>query len=164
MTNSTAAVGHVFLLVGKVACGKTTYARQQIANGKAILLSLDELQLAIYGAAPTREQLDQSDKGCRNYQQQLALKLLTMGANVYIDWGFWSYAERKEARAFFIQKGFTVTVVYFDIDLEERRLRNAKRNASADTASFKIEEKDMAMFDAMFEPPTADEYDLVIIG
>jgi hypothetical protein len=36
------------------------------------------------------------------------------------------------------------------------------RNEGSDNHSFKIEEKDIAMFDSFYEPPSGDEYDVVI--
>lgn len=39
----------VILLCGKIDCGKTTYAYRLIKDSCAVLLSIDEIMLALYG-------------------------------------------------------------------------------------------------------------------
>ena len=151
----------VVLLVGKVACGKTTYARKMEQQENAIFLSLDELQIDLFGPHPTREQLDTTHAGCYQHQQRLALKLLQNGFDVYLDWGFWEQSARTETRLFFENKGIKVYQYYFDIPLTIRQDRNRNRNQGNDPHSFKIEEKDIAFFDGFFEAPTPAENDKI---
>lgn len=153
--------GRVVLLIGKVACGKTTYARKMEQQGNAVLLSLDELQLDIFGATPTREQLDSSYTGCSEYQKRLAFKLVSMGVDVYLDWGFWQQSARQQTRWEFEKQGIEVVQYYFDIPLAIRHQRNNKRNLADDTLSFKIEPKDIDFFDRFFEEPAIQESDKV---
>ncbi len=152
----------VFLLTGKVACGKTTYAREQLRDHNAILLSLDELQLGIFGANPTRDQLDSTFKGCSDYQKSLAVQLLNLGIDVYIDWGFWKKDDRVAIKAYFKKERYAVQTIFFDTPYDIRMARNAKRNSGQDDSSFKIEEKDVRLFDSFYEEPSEDEYDVII--
>jgi predicted kinase len=150
------------LLVGKIACGKTTFARKIEKQIGTIFLSLDELQLDVFGNCPTREQLDNSYAGCFEYQKRLALKLVKNGLDVYLDWGFWKKESRLEVRQFFAINGINVEQYYFDISLSIRHQRNQNRNLSDDEHSFKIEAKDVELFDSFFEVPEASENDKVI--
>tara|TARA_R110001583_G_scaffold16561_5_gene67757 strand:- start:4022 stop:4513 length:492 start_codon:yes stop_codon:yes gene_type:complete len=153
--------GKVVLLVGKVACGKTTFARKMEQKEQAIFLSLDELQLDIFGKNPTREQLDSSYSGCFEYQKRLAHKLAKNGLDIYLDCGFWDKNSRTDVRAFFEKEGIKVEQYYFDIPPEVRYKRNQQRNLGDDNHSFKIEEKDVAFFDGFFEEPEINENDKV---
>lgn len=153
--------GKIILLIGKVACGKTTFARNKEQKENAIFLSLDELQLDIFGKNPTREQLDSTYSGCVEYQQRLALKLAKNGIDVYLDWGFWEQSARSATRLFFEKEGINVEQFYFDIPDQVRYERNRKRNIGNDSHSFKIEEKDIAFFDDFFETPNVSENDKV---
>ncbi|GLS90109.1 hypothetical protein GCM10007916_11760 [Psychromonas marina] len=128
---------------------------------RAIFLSLDELQLSVFGDVPAREQLDSSYAGCCEYQKRLAIKLINEGIDVYLDWGFWQKSARKEIRTFFENEGIVVYQYYFDIPLAVRHERNRKRNAADDQHSFKIEEKDVLFFDGFFEAPEQDENDKI---
>lgn len=153
--------GKVVLLIGKVACGKTTYARKIEQQENAFLLSLDELQLDIFGENPTRDQLDSSYSGCSEYQKRLTFKLVSMGVDVYLDWGFWQQSAREQARQDFENKGIKVVQYYFDIPLAIRHQRNDKRNLTHDRLSFKIEPKDIAFFDSFFEEPDIQDNDKI---
>ncbi len=39
----------VFLICGKICCGKSTYAKRLQAENNAVLLSVDEIMLAVFG-------------------------------------------------------------------------------------------------------------------
>ena len=147
----------VTLLVGKVACGKTTYARKKQAQGGCVFLSLDELHLEVFGPSPTREQIDKSKESCKEYLKRLALNILQNDVDVILDWGFWSKLSRTNTLNYFREFGYDTSLVYFDIPIEIRLQRNKKRNDGCDRHSFKIEEKDISYFDMMFEEPSADE-------
>lgn len=154
--------GQVILLVGKVASGKTTYAREMEQQQHAIFLSIDELQIDLFGVTPTRKQLDTSYAGCCEYQKRLALKLVKRGFDLYLDWGFWERTARRDVRLFFENEGIVVKQYYFDIALPVRRARNHQRNMSYDHLSYKIQDKDIAFLDGFFEPPAASENDKIL--
>lgn len=151
----------MILLLGKVACGKTTFARKMQEVPGNVFLSLDELQLDIFGSHPTREELDNSYSGCCEYQKRIAHTLVKNGFDVYLDWGFWKRSSRMEIKLFFETQGISVEQYYFDLPLNVRLKRNQKRNMSQDGHSFKIEEKDVAFFDSFFEEPEEHENDKV---
>ena len=147
----------VTLLIGKVACGKTTYARKQQKSDGTVFLSVDELHLSVFGQSPTRDELDSSHAGSRNYLKGIALEFLKNGIDVNLDWGFWSKSSRCEISEFFSSLGYEVILKYFDIPLDVRLHRNSLRNTGNDIHSFKIEQKDVAFFDSFFEEPSDDE-------
>ncbi|EAR11431.1 hypothetical protein MED297_21127 [Reinekea sp. MED297] len=145
-----------------MASGKTTYARRKEAEGQAIFLSIDALQLSVLGPSPTREQLDASYDGARAYQFSLALTLLNRGIDVYFDWGLWQKAERQRYKRMLEQQGVEVDIIYFDVPAAVRMDRNAQRNRSNDDTSFKIEPHDVRHFDSLYEVPSEDEYDVLV--
>lgn len=147
----------VTLLIGKVACGKTTFARNQQKTDGTVFLSVDELHLSVFGQNPTREELDSSHEGVRTYLKGIALAFLENGIDVNLDWGFWSKSSRNETSEHFSSLGYEVVRKYFDIPLEVRLHRNSTRNSGNDINSFKIEQKDIALFDNFFEEPDDDE-------
>ncbi|MGX9417397.1 AAA family ATPase [Vibrio sp. RC27] len=158
---SSQSFGKVVLLIGKVACGKTTFARKMEREEGAVFLSIDEMHLDLFGPQPTRDQIDSTYSGCRDYQQRLATTLVKNGVDVYLDWGFWECSTRQDISDFYKELGIEVRQYYFDIPLDIRLERNQKRNQGSDQHSFKIEEKDVAFFDEFFEEPDASECDRI---
>lgn len=95
--------GRVILVVGRIASGKTTWARQRIAQEGGVLLSCDELMLALFGPdAGTAH--DALAARVRAFLLQKSLELLRQGIDVYLDWGFWRRADRDAARAFYTSR------------------------------------------------------------
>lgn len=151
--------GQIFLLTGKVASGKTTFARERAKADKTVFLSLDELHLRLFGPNPTREQLDSTFDGAMSYQLTVAKQFLDNGVDVYLDWGLWKRSERIAYREHLIERGYKVRVIYFKVPLATRLEWNQIRNQGADAASFKIAAHDLEHFDTLYEAPLEGEYD-----
>ena len=149
--------GKVHILTGKVSCGKSTYARNKIDEEGGVHLSLDAMMLAIYGPQITRETIDTFQDNYQSYQKNMAVDIVNNGVDVFLDWGLWKAKARNEIVEFFAKNNIESTVYYFDVDIETRLKRNAKRNGESDCSSFKIEEKDLFIFDQFYEEPNTSE-------
>lgn len=57
----------VVLICGKICVGKSTYADKLRAEGNAVLLSVDEIMLAVFG----QDAGEKHDKYVRNVQQYI---------------------------------------------------------------------------------------------
>ena len=95
----------VIALCGKICSGKSTLARQLRDELPAVILNSDELTLAI----PFEH--DVLYPIIRDYLMLKAVQIVRAGANVVLDFGFWSRADRSTAKEFFKQA---------DIELEWR--------------------------------------------
>ena len=85
---------------GKLCSGKTTYAKKLQKEGKAVILSIDEIMLAVFGK-DAGEKHDEYVAGIKQYLYQKTLEIIHNGLNVVLDWGFWTKEERAFARSFF---------------------------------------------------------------
>lgn len=106
----------LFLTVGLPGCGKTTAARQFEAENAALRLTKDEWMKALYGAANPSTASDVIE----GRLIAVALRVLTLGANVALDFGLWSRDERSALRHAGHQAGASVVLWYAPIALEER--------------------------------------------
>ena len=89
----------VIMTCGKICCGKTTYARKLEEELGAVVLSIDEVMLALFpdGAG---EMHDAYALRTEQYLLSLSLKILESGTDVILDWGLWTRAQRDRLRAF----------------------------------------------------------------
>lgn len=152
------------LICGKICSGKTTYARQLCAQNRAVLLSVDEIMLDLFGQH-SGEKHDEYAKRTQDYLFEKSLQLLEKDMNVVLDWGFWTQEGRSCARKFYTDRGIDCEIHYIDINDKAWRLRIEKRNRDVSdkkTNAYYIDENLAAKFDSRFEKPNKDEIDIWI--
>ena len=151
----------VIMTCGKLCCGKTTYAKKLQKESKAVILSIDEIMLAVFGQ-DAGEKHDDYVAGIKRYLYQKTLEIIKSGLDVILDWGFWTKEERAYARSFFGMNGITNEFHFIDIDDCEWRRRIEKRNqevlAHNDNAYY-VDDGLSEKFNAIFEKPDPSEID-----
>lgn len=146
----------VILLIGRICCGKTTYARTLPGT---LLLSCDQLMQTMFPGG-CGDQHDLLAARARAYLFGLARQAAASGATPVLDFGFWTPAMRREAIDALI--GCTLDWRFLDVTEDEWAQRIAKRNAAIDTgradpSDYYVDEGLLAKVNALFVPPTAEE-------
>ena len=127
----------VIVLVGRLCCGKTTYANEIIAGEGGVLLSADELMQSIF-PEPLGDQYDVFSARGIAYLYHLARQLVQGGVNVVLDFGGWNPDARRAARE--ALEGLEQDWRYLDVPDDEWRRRIAKRNAAIAAGEGKLNE------------------------
>ena len=83
----------VYLICGKICSGKSTYAQALLRESGAVILSVDELMLALFGQHAGEKHDDYAAR-IKAWYRQKSLELLASGLDVILDWGFWTRKER----------------------------------------------------------------------
>ncbi|MCM1246535.1 MAG: ATP-binding protein, partial [Roseburia sp.] len=107
----------VFLICGKICCGKSTYAKYLCEKNNAVLLSVDEIMLAVFGLY-TGDKHDEYTEKVQKYLFQKSVEIIKGGVNVILDWGFWSRCKRSAAREFYTVRNIECEFHYIDPDDE----------------------------------------------
>ena len=84
----------LFLMVGLPGTGKTTEARRLEADEHALRLTKDEWVKALYGQSNPPAATDVIE----GRLVEVALRALTLGVHVVLDFGLWSRDERSALR------------------------------------------------------------------
>ena len=151
----------VIMICGKLCSGKTTYANSLQKEGNAVILSVDEIMLAVFGQ-DAGEKHDEYVAGIKRYLYQKTLEIIHNGSDVILDWGFWSKEERSYARSFFGLNGITNELHFLDIDDREWRRRIEKRNQEVlahNSNAYYVDDGLAAKFNSIFEKPDPSEID-----
>ena len=154
----------VILICGKICCGKSTYAEKIRIENNAVLLSVDEIMLAVFG----QHAGDKHDEYCDNLQKYLfekSLEIIKIGRDVILDWGFWQKEKRDFAKEFYRQRKVPCELHYIDVSGEAWRQRLEKRNSAVsagETNAYYVDENLAEKFNSIFEPPNEDEIDKLI--
>lgn len=154
-------MARVFLICGKICCGKSTYAERLRIENKAVLLSVDEIMLAVFGLY-AGDRHDEYTEKLQKYLFEKSVEIVEAGINVILDWGFWSKSKRSAARAFYRVRNLECEFHYIDISDEIWKERIARRNELAlkgEVAAYIIDGNLAAKFEGLFETPSKDEID-----
>lgn len=107
----------VILICGKICCGKTTYSQKLCSENNAVLLSVDEITLALFGQH-CGDKHDEYVERTEKYLLSKSLELIQMDINVVLDWGFWTKAERESVKEFYKSRNIECEFHYIDISDE----------------------------------------------
>lgn len=154
----------VILICGKICCGKSTYAEKLRTENKAVLLSVDEIMLAVFGQHAGDKHDEYSDN-LQKYLFEKSAEIIQTGTDVILDWGFWQRRKRDAAKEFYRQRGIPCELHYIDISEEVWRQRLEKRNAlveAGEANAYYVDENLAKKFESHFELPGEDEIDVRI--
>lgn len=117
----------VLIMCGKICSGKSTYAEKLKLENKAVILSVDELTLALF-ENQAGEKLDFYVEKLKEYFLKKSLDIVEAGADVILDWGFWTKKERDYAREFYDSRNIRYQFYYMNVGIDEWKKRILKRN------------------------------------
>ena len=152
----------VFIMCGKLCSGKSTYANKIRQTHNAVILSIDEIMLSVFGS-DAGEKHDYYVEKIKDYLYKKSLEIAGSGINVVLDWGFWTKKEREFARDFYSSRNIDFEFYYLDVDADERSRRIEKRNQSIlnhESDAYFVDEGLAEKFESIFEIPTKDEIDI----
>jgi predicted kinase len=156
-------MGKVILICGKICSGKSYYAKRLKERYNAVILSTDEVtydlinneQGEFYNIFAERVNL---------YLRKKAVEIVQAGANVILDWGFWTNENRIEISQFFKTHNVQYEWHYMDVDdevwhknIDERNSRILEGNGGSD---FYVDAGLLEKLLSMFEVPKEDEIDV----
>ena len=146
----------IILLIGKICCGKTTYAKSLPGT---MLISCDQLMQTLFPGG-CGEHHDVLAARARQYLFSLARQCAKAGVTPVVDFGFWTPTMRREAID--ALSGFDLDWRYLDLPEDEWQRRIAQRNAAiqagqADPADYFVDEGLLDKVNQLFIPPTREE-------
>jgi len=154
----------VYILVGKIASGKTSWVIERKKKSQTALLSCDDMMLSLF-AGCLGEKHRETERRCLMFLFGQAVQFAEMGIDVALDSGFWTKDIRKTAKEFFAARGIDTLTYYFKIPDDIRSERLEKRNkqlAQSTRREFIIDKKLLESLDKKFEEPLPNEYDFLV--
>lgn len=152
----------VFLICGKICSGKSTYAEQLRIEHKAVLLSVDEIMLSMFGLY-AGDRHDEYAERTQKYLFEKSVEIIETSTNVILDWGFWTRDKRTWAKEFYESQRIEYEFHYIDISDETWRARLEHRNravSAGEVNAYLVDDNLAAKFEALFEEPDKEEIDV----
>ncbi len=155
----------IIAICGKICSGKTYYANQIKERERAVILSCDELTMALFDN-DLGERHDEMAARIRAYFKQKSAELVSIGCTVILDWGFWTREGRADLAAFYRSRNISCEWHYIDVDdevwksrIEERNRRISEGRGGSD---YYLDEGLMRKLLSKWEPPAPGEMDVRI--
>ena len=153
----------VYLICGKICSGKTWYAEELRERCSAVILSTDEVT---YDLADNQqgEGYDAFAKRVNGYLRKKAVQIVQAGANVILDWGFWTKTGRMEITEYFRTQDISYEWHYVDVSDEQWEKNIAERNRRIENgeggSDFYVDEGLRSKVLSLFEVPAREEIDV----
>jgi hypothetical protein len=107
------------LICGLPGSGKTTFAKKLEKSHSAFRLSPDEWIAPLLRDSSDTAELDRLRSPVEAIQWEMAKRLLALGIDVVLEWGFWSKQERNFYRQQAEALGAEVKLHYLDVRRDE---------------------------------------------
>lgn len=154
----------VYIVVGKVASGKTTWACS-FTEEKSIVLSHDELMLYLSDNCEGRAaHVDRANR-ISKYFASVCKDLVNLGISPILDYGFWTRMERNLIKEELSKYGIPYKMIYVKCEDSIRIERLEKRNQSLSSSQqreYIIPPALRERLDGFFEEPSEDEEVIVV--
>ena len=150
------------LICGTISSRKTTYARRMMAKQPALLLSVDEVTLALSSVIPP-ENHDLTTPLVKELLLEKAMEAIAAGLDVIFDWGFWKKADRVEMKKRLTDAGIQQVWHYIDVSQKQWEAQIAKRNEAVqrgETSAYYVDEGLKEKCVSWFEAPDREEIDI----
>ena len=153
-------MARVYLICGKICSGKSWYAKQLREAHPAVILSTDEVTYDLTDNAQG-EGYNAFAGRVNRYLRKKAVQIVEAGADVILDWGFWTAEDRRAVSEFLAERGVPYEWHYIDIDdeswrrnISERNRRIREGNGGSD---FYVDDGLLNKLNSLFEKPAAAE-------
>ncbi len=153
----------IYLICGKICSGKSYYAKSLKEKHNAVVLSTDE---ATYDMINNEQGEFYNVFAARvnNYLKKKTVEICKAGANVILDWGFWTIENRSEITEYLISNDISYKWHYIDVSEEmwNRNIieRNKRIEEGKGGSDFFVDDGLLNKLTSMFEAPTSNEIDI----
>lgn len=153
-------MAEVIILCGKVAAGKTTYAKQLARSLPSVILSIDDLVVSLRDHCEGPRQLWELEGKIRAYDGSLAKQLVPQGITCIIDHGHWTRDSRQQIIDACRADGLPYRLVWLTcprgIRLQRLKQRNEQVRSSGEKG-YVIDAEQLERFDSWFEELSEEE-------
>lgn len=120
-------MARIIAICGKLCSGKTYYANRIKEAEQAVILSCDELTMALFDN-DLGDRHDEMALRIWSYFKKKSVEMVNAGCNVILDWGFWSAENRRNLTEFCRSQNVACEWHYIDVDDQTWRKNIAERN------------------------------------
>ena len=154
----------VILICGKICSGKSYYARMLKEKKNAVILSTDEMTYDLINNEQG-EFYNVFAERVNRYLRKKTVEIVNAGADVILDWGFWTKKNRQDISDFFKANNISYEWHYIDVGIAKWKTQIEERNArilkgQQCVSDFYVDEGLMNKLLSLFEEPSKEDIDI----
>jgi len=138
------------LMVGLPCSGKTTEAKLLEKEYNALLLTTDKCHIKLFGNIIGIDH-DKKHENVEEILWEIAKRVLTLGVDVILDFGFWGKMERLYFKKMAKDLDVKFKIHFMDVSKDELYKRLEKRNMEQSEEAFIIPIENMDKYIEMFQ-------------
>ncbi|MEP3244906.1 MAG: AAA family ATPase [Sneathiella sp.] len=147
----------IYLIVGNVGAGKSTYAANFALQKQAHIFTIDEwMKNLFWMEAPEGDTYEWALERIVRIETQIlteTIRLSRLGVPIILDLGFFSADQRTRVQSRLLDEDLRVQTLYLDVDKEERWRRIQQRNSEqGQTYQFTVSREVFDFCETIFEP------------
>jgi predicted kinase len=144
-------------MVGLPCSGKTTEAQKLEKQYNALVLTPDTWHIKLFGNDTMEKEHDRKHSTVESIMWETAERVLLLGIDVILDFGFWAKEERDDFRNRAKNLGVNFKIHYMNTPIEELYKRLDIRNKQLLDGIFTIPKEMMDEYIKVFQPPRPEE-------
>lgn len=148
-------MANVYVMCGKVGSGKTTFAKRLRDQVGAVVLSVDEWMLTVYGREVPCSEHKLYVERIKEGLFRDGHKILKAGVPIILDFGFWTKEERMAVRNAFSE--YEVILYYMDVPEAVLFDRVHNRNKAGRNLEYHMSRETQEVLNKRFEVPSPEE-------
>jgi predicted kinase len=145
------------LMVGLPCSGKTTRAKILEKEYNALVLSTDKWHIKLFGQDAMEKSHDFYHNIIEEIEWEIAERVLTLGVDVIMDFGFWGKEERQYIKNKSKELDVNLKIHYMEVSKEELYKRLEERNKNLPEDAFVIPKEYMDEYMKIFQPFEQEE-------
>ena len=145
------------LMVGLPCSGKTTKAKFLEQEYNALLLTTDKWHLKLFGNDAIEKEHDVRHSIIESIIWEVAERVLILGIDVILDFGFWGKEERIHFKKKARELNVNFKIHYMNVPKDELFKRLEERNQNVFSDSFIIPKEYMEEYVKVFQPVDPEE-------
>ncbi|MFJ5761080.1 AAA family ATPase [Neobacillus sp. NPDC093182] len=151
------SIATLHIMVGLPCSGKTTLARKLEEKYSALRLTPDEWHIRLFGQDMDETEHDARHDLVESLLWDVAARVLVLGTDVILDFGFWGRGERDDFRSRAAELGADFKIHFLDVPEEMLLERLTARNAQLPPYTFALPATILKEWIQSFEPPSQEE-------
>lgn len=152
----------LYMIHGFIGVGKTTFSKKLETRNNIIRFTSDEWIVRLFGHNPEVKQFQELEVKVKTLIWDIAKKILLMGCDVILDYGFWQKSERNYYKQLAAEMGVNVKLYNLICPEETIEKRVMDRNAKLQDGDLYIDKNALVQLRKRYQPIESDEENIII--